>query len=265
MKLVSVLAVILFAACSPDDHPAGDGGTDGGGAGIDENYCIGHGVKRVLVEDTRGFCLTFEEVDDSCETVEDCIGYRIPVPWQCCSDDPNAKELDCAFANRDFFPDCPECSADEACRKAPRACREGRCVADLPDDACETDYDCTLIETGCACTPASKSVVDYQPVYGMDCTGLRACPQPESDYSICVDGRCYFVGPFMNYAMEKFCSLCGNPDDPESCSESVSTMEYEDVAKFWPMYQAILLTNTCWAFFGGPGKNVFYCLSVLCP
>jgi hypothetical protein len=265
MKFASILAVILLAACSPDD-PIGDGGADGdGSAGNDENYCIGHGVQRALVASTRGFCRTYNEVDDSCTTVEDCIGYRVPITWPCCNDDPESQKLDCAFANRDSFPDCPECTADEACRKVPRACRDGHCVADLPDDTCETDYDCTLIETGCACVPGSKSVVEYQPVYGTDCTGLKACPQRKSEYSRCVEGHCYMVGPFMDHALEKYCQICGGIEVVENCFEILKSDGYSFVAKYWLFYRAILLAKDCGAFINGPGSHMFYCISVLCP
>lgn len=266
MKLTSVLAVILLAACSPDDHTAFDGGAEGDGeGGIDENHCIGHGVHRALVTNTRGFCKTYNEVDDSCTTVEDCIGYRVPITWPCCDEDPDGVKLDCAFANRDSFPVCPECTADEACRKAPRACRNGHCVADLPDDTCETDYDCTLIETGCACISASKSVVDYGPVFGMDCTGLKACPKRKPEYSVCVTGRCYIVGPFMDYPLQKFCEMCARADEDMACHEFWTGYDNPFVVKFWPLWQAVLLTSDCGAFLNGPGSHMFFCMSALCP
>ncbi len=248
-----------------------DGTQDGSDQAPDEDQ-----GPRTLVGGTDGFCLTRVEVDDSCTTVDDCMGYRGPVLIGCCSNVQIRNPSGCSFANGAEFPVVDECTADEACRRAPRACVAGRCVEDLPDRACQQNSDCRLIDTGCDCIAASVLDDDYAPVYGQDCAGMTACPADAG--AICVEkynplgddpeGYCLIAGPFMEPAIEAFCACLEDiePDlDQESCEESFRNDFYYNAAASWAMIKNIDLVDSCLAFIFGPLSNFMECLTILCP
>ncbi len=280
LLFLSMVTASTWLGCSnpdPQDPDAGldaeiDGTQDGADVVSDED----DQSPRTLVEDTHGFCLTHVLVDDSCTNTDDCMGYRAPILIDCCSFVQVYNPSGCSFANRAEFPVVPECTADEACRRAPRACVDGRCVEDLPDRACINDADCRLIDNGCDCIAASVLEDEYFPEYGQDCAGMTACT--EEARAICVendhpwgdepDGYCLIAGPFMEPAIEAYCACYkGNEQDPdpESCEQSLRDDFYYNAASQWAIIKSIDLVDSCMALVRGPLNNIVECILVLCP
>lgn len=64
------------------------------------------GVHRVPLDGTEGFCASYGYANASCQTVEDCVAYRVPVDANCCTG--VIEESDCAIVNRyGIAPDQP--------------------------------------------------------------------------------------------------------------------------------------------------------------
>jgi hypothetical protein len=230
----------------------------------------GEVVCRELVEGTKGFCSTYGKVDDTCESVADCIGYRIPVPTAPCCSDEIVTDLDCAFADRRKFPSYDECTADEECRRAPRACIDGRCVLDMPENACEVDEDCLLLEAGCACLPASSTVTDYSSDWGQSCAGITACPPEDQAFPRCIEGYCHIAGPFLDPKIDMYCQCFASVDNPDplsfgECVEKLKEDRYYLAALFNRFIATVDLAENCLDLLSGPWWEMLKCIAVLCP
>ncbi|HUU02697.1 MAG TPA: hypothetical protein VM425_14770 [Myxococcota bacterium] len=256
--LAGPLVAVFIFACSADFGKT-DAGLDAGrDAGADE-------LTRTYMQGSHGFCLTEGPVDRSCETPDDCIGYRDQIAVDCCSTVQIINPSGCSFANRTEFPNHPECTSDEACRRAPRACVQGKCVEDLAERGCQLDEECELVDSGCDCVPKAVSA-PFDPVYGQDCTGLTACP--EGSEVRCIEGYCLMFGSFMDEYIDGYCT-CPlaevNDIDKQECIAMFIADEYKLAAAAWPSMKAAALVEDCRDWMHGPLAELYRCLSVLCP
>jgi len=244
---------------------------------VDTDGDTDQGVTRSLAERTNGFCFTEGQVDDSCTSADDCVGYRIPFPVACCPEDPPpAWEESCAFANRAAFPDSPECTADLYCRKVPRACIDGRCVPDPPAAGCADSTDCRLFDTGCECVAAAVSVEEYRLAYGEDCSGMTSCA--DDAQAVCVEGLCYVAGSFLDDLIDRICewsvdccetypNLCTvEPGQGyvEECIREYRADDYAKAARGSEVLRSVDVAQDCLAWMTSIGREAFECINVLC-
>jgi len=264
---------LLFNACQSDST-----GTDGdydteNEQGDTENYDTpaetdadrveGEETRpRRVVAETLGFCTQPYPLDQSCNTVADCVGMRVPVPVDCQSESLLVNGLDCVFANRLSHPPNPDCSADDTCQEYPRDCIDGKCVYVPAPDQCRVNEDCTLVKRDCACFAiATDQAPDFAPQLGASCLSGEC---PEDSYALCIEGRCRIAGTFMDAAVRTYCELLvsclSQQTDAQQCVDSMLAEDRKLAAAQAPLIKAALLAETCAGFIGGPGVALYQCL-----
>ncbi len=230
---------------------------------------------RTPVNETEGFCKTNVEIDDSCNTAEDCVGYRVAAPVNCCDVSP-VNPTDCRFANRRALPLEERCAADAACDTVPFFCYEGHCIAGFMATDCTSTDDCKLVEAECACVAMNTEMdtENYFPNFTADSCAEDACP--ESARPLCLvngdgEGQCVAVGEYMDPFIETYCdwavSFCDSMGicDREACISGLKANDYTQAASQWLLIQAAPLASTFGGFMSGPGAGWMECLTVSCP
>lgn len=233
-----------------------------------EGHCVNAsaaGLHRVPVGGTNGFCASYGQAGASCESVADCVAYRVPVEVDCCTG--AVSEPDCNLVNvDDVAPDQPECSADTGCDTYPRACENGQCVFTIPSRDCASDAECTKLETECGCMAVSLSADATGLIFGSASgTGV---PCADAEVS-CVEGTCRLVGEFMDEPIALYCRTaadCGLLGEftTSECEQMYRKDNYKGAAMSWLVISAAPTVGTqCGG--GGPWHYLPMCRIVICP
>lgn len=234
-----------------------------------ERKCVNPGtpgVHRVPVEGTVGFCASYGYANTTCQTVDDCVAYRVHVEADCCTG--VVKEPDCAIVNKyGIAPGQPACATDLACDSYPRDCVGGQCVFAIPARTCADSSECQKVDTACGCIAANASAVTAALIFGSACEPGVACADAEA---VCVKETCRLVGAFMDEQIDLFCRKAGDCGllgefTVAECAQMYTKDNYAGAADQWTVISvARIIETTCGG--NGPWHHLVRCpYTTICP